>query len=147
MVLDCYLQGCEGSRYRFVRAWIEAFIWFWVRFFDSFLAFTPVCKGSRFESENLKSISGSRSGNQFLWIGNSLQQEYQYYRAFFVLELSSQLLSMKRWRDFLDPFLTTFNKGLSLSSWIFLTSQRSPPLTNLQFILWLKVLKSIYFNN
>ena len=35
-------QGCEGSRYRFGRTWIEAFIWLWVGFFESFLAFTMV---------------------------------------------------------------------------------------------------------
>ena len=36
------MQGCGGSRYRFGRTWIEAFIWLWVGFFEPFLAFTMV---------------------------------------------------------------------------------------------------------
>ena len=66
------LTGKIGSRYRFGRPWIEAIIWLWVGFLDTFWPWCHVINGSIFLSEILEPDSGSRSENLFFWIGNSL---------------------------------------------------------------------------
>ena len=66
------MQGCDGSRYRFGRPWIEGIFWFWVGIFDSILANALVVKYLSIESKNLEPVSGSRSENQIFWFGNSL---------------------------------------------------------------------------
>ena len=71
LILACY-QGCDGSRYRFGRPWIEANFWLWVEFFDPISANAIILKYLSIVSKNLEAASGSRSENQFLWFGNSL---------------------------------------------------------------------------
>ena len=59
-------QGCDGSRYRFGRPWIEAVFWLWVGFFDTISARPLIQEYLSIESKNLEPVSGSRSENQFL---------------------------------------------------------------------------------